>query len=217
MAGRRGAAWLLAAALLVAPATPSLAGSSSSCRLIQDAAGDGNDQLNGTRLGPNEPDLDIVSADIASNARSVTTVVRLSNLGTALEAAGRRNLYRFFFQLGSRHEYVVTLATRSLDGEQFSVIVPTEGSDVPGTDTAVPATGTFDVAHNEVRVTIPLSLASGNHNMPHQTYFHNLVADTYRGIGTEAAGGANASTSIDYASTDRRYLAGSSSCVHIGT
>src|SRR3954454_4928922 len=114
MAGRV-ASVMIAAALLGVSGTPSLAAASPSCGFIQDTAGDGNDQLNGTRVGPNEPDLDILSADVATDARSVTTVVRVANLGTALQAAGRRNLYRFFFQLGSRHENVVTLATRSLD------------------------------------------------------------------------------------------------------
>jgi hypothetical protein len=208
-------ATLLAVLCLASSATPSLAGTSGSCMLIRDVAGDARDQDHGTYIGPNEPDLDIVSADIASDARSVTTVVRVQHLGTALEAGGRRNLYRFFFQLGNRHEYVVTLAHRGIDGEQFGVIVPSEGGNVTATE--LPATGVFDVAHNEVRVTIPLMQASGNHIVRPQTYFSHLVADTYRGVGTgPEALGVTAATSLDYADTTARYLAGSSSCVQVG-
>jgi hypothetical protein len=207
---------LIVAALLVAgTATTAHAAPAQACRLVQDAAGDASDQLNGTHVGPDEADLDIVSADIASNATTITTVVRVQHLGTALEAAGRRNLYRFFFHVGNREQNVVTLATRSVDGEKFAAIVPTEGTDVPGTDTEIAATGVFDVAHDEVRVSLPVKTANWNRRLPRGVQLTQLVAGTYRGVGAEAAGGADASTSIDWAGNGHSYVAGTPSCVRV--
>ena len=207
---------LAAAALAVATAaTPSLAGPSGSCMLIRDAAGDATDQPGLAVSGLNQPDLDIVSADVASNGRSVTTVVRVQHLGTALEAAGRRNQYRFSFHLGAYGD-VVTYAYRGVDGEKFHVTVPTEGEST--TKTLLPASGVFDVARNEVRVTLPLKQASGDRRMRTKTYFSRLTADTFRGVGPVAgvAGGVGVSTGVDHAATASRYLAGSPSCVQVG-
>jgi hypothetical protein len=168
--------------------------------------------------GPNQPDLDIVSADVASDARSVTTVIRVQHLGTALEAAGRRNQYRFSFFLGAYGD-VVTYAYRRVDGEQFAVTVPTEGETT--TRTVRAATGVFDVARNEVRVTIPLMQARGNRTMRKQMYFTQLSAETFRGFGAAGSGaglpgGLGVATGVDQASSRNRYLAGSPSCVQVG-
>ena len=200
---------------VAASATPSLAGTSRSCLVIRDAAGDATDQPHLAVPGVNQPDLDIVSADVASDARSVTTVVRVQDLGTALEAPGRRNQYRFSFHLGYYGD-VVTYAYRGVDGEKFNVTVPTEGEET--TKTLLPATGVFDVARNEVRVTIPLKQASGNRGMRKPTYFTKLAAESFRGAGAVAgvAGGVGVATGIDHASSGGRYLAGSPSCVQVG-
>jgi hypothetical protein len=202
--------------LAVAVSTlPASAGTSPSCMLIRDPAGDATDQPSLSVPGVNQPDLDIVSADVASDERVTTTVIRVQRLGTALEAAGRRNQYRFSFYLGGYGD-VDTVAYRSVDGEQFAVTLPAEGADM--TRAVLPATGTFDVARNEVRVTIPLMQASGHRNVRKQTYFTRLAADTFRGFGAAGnslglAGGLGLATGVDHASSGNRYLAGSPSCV----
>lgn len=214
LAGRRRIALLLSTLSLAIFATPSLANSSQSCMLIRDPAGDASDQPNLTVPGVNQPDLDIVSADIASDARSVTTVVRVQRLGTALEAAGRHNYYRFSFYLGQYGD-VMTEAYRGVDGEQFAVTVPNEGDGVGRPE--LPATGVFDVARNEVRVTIPLMRASGNRIVRKGRYFSQLAADTFRGVGTGTPFGLGVFTAVDHASTAKQYLAGSPSCVQVGS
>ena len=200
---------------VAAAATPSLAGPSTACMLVRDAVGDATDQPNMTVPGLNQPDLDIVSADVANNATAVTTVVRVQDLGTALEAAGRRNQYRFSFHLGAYGD-VVTYAYRGVDGEKFHVTVPTEGEGT--TKTLLPATGAFDVARNEVRVTIPLKQASGNRKIRKPTYITNMSAETFRGVGPVAgvAGGVGVATGVDSASSTSRYVVGSASCVPVG-
>jgi hypothetical protein len=183
--------------------------------LIRDAAGDATEQPNMTIPGVNQPELDIVSADVASDARSVTTVVRVQRLGTALEAPGRRNQYRFSFHFGGYGD-VITYAYRGIDGEKFHVTVPTEGQE--RTKILLPATGAFDVSRNEVRVTIPLAQARGNRIPRKTTYFTNLSAESFRGAGPVAGpvGGVGVATGMDQASTKARYLAGSPSCVRVG-
>ena len=200
---------------VAAAATPSLAGPSKACMLVRDAVGDATDQPNMTVPGLNQPDLDIVSADVASDARSVTTVVRVQRLGTALEAPGRRNQYRFSFHLGAYGD-VVTYAYRGVDGEKFHVTVPTEGE--YETKTLLPATGVFDVARNEVRVTLPLKQASGNRKIRKPTYISQLAAETHRGVGAVSglAGSFGVATSVDNASSESRYVVGSASCVQVG-
>ena len=211
----RRLAVVVVALAVAASATPSLAGPSKACLLIRDVAGDATDQPNMTVPGVNQPDLDIVSADVASDARWVTTVVRVQDLGTALDAPGRRSQYRFSFRLGL-NEAVETFAYRGVDGERFAVTVPTEGEE--RTKTLLPATGVFDVARNEVRVTIPLAQASQGRKMPKKTYFTELSASTFRGTGPAVgiAGSVGVSTGMDSASTTARYLAGSPSCVPVG-
>ncbi|MDP9101687.1 MAG: hypothetical protein M3N21_06020 [Actinomycetota bacterium] len=187
------------------------AGTPPSCNLMQAPAGDASDQVNGVHLGPNEPELDIVSGDVASDARSVTTVIRVLRLGSATEALERQGIYRFFFRLGAAPGTAVTIATRGLDGERFQVLLPSEGQST--VDTSLPATGTFDIPRNEVRVTVPIEVLTGGRHGSRRTFLSQLAADTYRGVGT---GRAAASTSMDQASTTRRYLAGSPSCVSVG-
>lgn len=181
--------------------------------LVTDPAGDANDQPNLTVPGVNFPDLDIVSADIASDARFVTTVIRVADLGTALEAAGRRNTYRFSFKFGRNSGEVVTYAYRGVDGQQFLFSVPAEGGG--NTVKQLPATGTFDVARNEVRVSIPLAKAKGSRIMRGDTYITRLNASTHRGVGIVPPG-VGAATGLDAASTGNRYRVGSPSCVPVG-
>lgn len=205
---------LLAAVSVAGIAAPSTASSPRfSCRLIQDPVGDAADQPNTQLPGVQQPDLDIISADIASNERSVTTVVRVQNLGTAVDAAGRRNMYRFSFQLGNYGD-VVTEAYRGLDGESFDFNVPNEGDDTTRPD--LPATGVFDVARNEVRVTIPLMDASGRRIVWPSTRFKRLAADTFRGVGTSTRVALGVMTGVDRANSTRQYRAGSPSCVEVG-
>lgn len=203
---------LLAALSLAASATPSLAGPSRACMLVRDAAGDASDQPNLTVPAVNFPDLDILSADIATDARSITTVIRVQDLGTALDAAGRRNQYRFSFKFGQNFGEIVTYAYRGLDGEQFLVSIPSENGSV--TVDQLPAKGVFDVARNEVRVTIPIAQANDSRPVRRGTYLSGLTATTFRGVGILP--GIGAATGMDSATSESRYLVGTPSCVQVG-
>lgn len=188
------------------------------CKQLVDQGGDARASLppSFTPLGPNEPDVDILSGDVASDGRSVTTVVRVAHLGSALESAPRRVLYQFYFRLGKRQ--VATLAARSLDGETFRVHVDDpETHDATGQSPYLPARGVFDVEHDEVRVSIPLTTATNHRRVKRGAGFDQLVIEVSRGVGLNVAGGTSAGEILDSARSTARYPVGSATCVRVGT
>lgn len=205
-------ALLAALASAAALATPSFASAPRSCMLVQDQAGDGQDQPYTTPPSPNQPALDILSGDVASNQRFVTTVIRVARLGTPLDSPGQDNQYQFTFWVGGDSRAVTTYAYRSADSESFWFGVRPEGG---GTEPLSLATGAFDVAHNEVRVTIPLDQAAHGRIIRPNTRFTHLGASTWRGYGLGAAY-ASVATGLDTASSGKTYLLGSPSCVAVG-
>jgi hypothetical protein len=205
-------ALLVALMSAAASATPSLATTPRSCMLIQDKAGDAQDQPYTTPPSPNQPDLDIVSADVASDQHSVTTVIRVAHLGTPLDSPGQDNQFQFTFWVGKDSRAVTTYAYRSADAESFWFAVAPEGG---GTEPSNLAKGVFDVAHNEVRVTLPLDQAAHGRLIRRTTRFTHLGASTWRGWGLGKAY-TSIATGLDTASTDKTYLVGSPSCVAVG-
>ena len=204
---------LLAAVVLAAAlATPSMASTPRSCMLIQDKVGDAQDQPYTTPPSPNQPALDIVSGDVASNQNFVTTVIRVAQLGTALDSPGQDNQFQFTFWVGTDSRAVTTYAYRSADAESFWFAVTPEGG---GPEPSSLATGVFDVAHNEVRVTIPLDQAAHGRIIRPSTRFTHLAASTWRGYGLGKAY-TSIATGLDTASSDKTYLVGSPSCVAVG-
>jgi hypothetical protein len=204
---------LMAAVAAAVLTTPSLAATPRSCTLLTDAAGDAQDQPYTTPPSPNQPELDIVSGDVASDQRSVTTVIRVAHLGTAMDSPGQDNQFRFTFWVGSDSRAVTTYASRSVDAEDFFFAVAPEGS-----STYQPlsrATGVFDVANNQVRVTVPLAEAAHGRIIRRDTRLTHLGASTWRGYGLESAY-TSIATGLDTASSGKTYLVGSPSCVAVG-
>lgn len=194
-------------------ATPSLAATPRSCRLIIDAAGDAQDQPYTTPPSPNQPDLDIVSADVASDQNSVTTVVRVARLGTMLESPGTDNEFQFTFWVGKDSRAVTTYAYRGVDAEKFFFGVAPEGNS--DNEPLSRATGVFDMANNEVRVTVPLTDAAHGRIIRRDTRLTHLGASTWRGYGLESAY-TSIATGLDTASSAKTYVVGSPSCVAVG-
>lgn len=204
-------------ALLVSVVATPASAASIRCNQIVDSHGDARASVppGFTQVGPNEPDADIVSGDIASDASSVTTVVRVARLGSAVEAAPRRVLYQFFFRYG-KYE-VATLAARSVDGETFRVHADNpETHDASDASPYVPARGVFDAARNEVRITIPLGTATQHRIAARGATFGGLAIEVSRGVGLNAAGGASAGDILDSARSPAPYPLASPTCVHVG-
>ncbi len=206
-------ALLLGVACVAGLTAPSYASMPKSCYLVQDKTGDAQDQPNTTPPSPNQPAYDIVSGDVASDQKSITTVIRVAHLGTALDSPGQDSEYHFTFWVGRDSRVVTTYAYRSVDAEKFFFGVAPES---PGTnDPLSRATGVFDVANNEVRVTVPLTQAAHGRVIRGDTRLTHLGASTWRGYGVESAYTSIAS-GLDTASSRKTYLLGSPSCVAVG-
>lgn len=206
-----GIALLSSLALVPASAAP------IRCKQIVDQGGDARASAppSATPVGPNEPDADIVSGDIASNAKSLTTVVRVAHLGSALESAPRLVVFEFSFRLGNYD--VITRAARSVDGETFRVQADNpETHDATGESPFMLAQGVFDVAHDEVRVSIPLLTATSGRALKPGATFDQLVIRVIRGVGLNSEERASAGEFLDSAQSAVRYPAGSATCVRVG-
>ncbi len=130
------------------------------CNLVVDEA---NDTFllrtqDGVQPGPQEDALDLVSADIASDAKKFTAVIRVKKLSKEI-ATGRGQSYELQFLTNGTENKLYLSATILAGTESFNV-----GFRDATANTATPlgdATGVFDLAKNEIRITAPVSTFSG--------------------------------------------------------
>lgn len=198
----------LLGALLVAPsasakAKPKPPPPKPVCNLITDASGDavtlvyGHPELN----RPNDPQLDILSVDIATDATRLTVVWRLS-----ADPAKANPNWKF-----SRQYAVSGFAG---DGKLFAIhtlITPTgtEFGDGKGT-------GVLDSKLNQIRTTVPLSALPAAAAAP-KASFRNLTAQARTWIGnTSGATGIAVSNTDQTAESTKPYVGGTPSCVKVG-
>jgi hypothetical protein len=171
------------------------------CKLVVDVADDAGVANHAAGAPSNDPSLDIVSADIATDATNLTAVIRVKKLSAANTMAplGQRWTLRFTFG-------VTTMG--------LSVNTGPAGSSGP----QVASGYKIDPAANEVRITVPLK------NLPEKvgkgTPFRNLYAETAAAISYDREKmGTPDSTTLspeDHAESTKTYAAGTPSCVKIG-
>jgi hypothetical protein len=130
-----------------------------------------------------------------------------------LASPGTDNEFRFSFWVGRDSRAVTTYAYRGFDAEKFFFAVAPEGASTYQPLTQ--ATGAFDVANNEVRVTVPLADAAHGRIIRRDTRLTHLGASTWRGYGVESVY-TSIATGLDTASSSKTYLVGSPSCVAVG-
>lgn len=108
------------------------------CKVVQDAKDDATETLETD--SPTDPGLDIVSADIATDANRITVVWRVSSLAGAPTSwpAGRG----FNFQFKIHGEVNVLAATVAPNGNLWQ---------------AGKGQGVVDAAKNEIRMTVPIA------------------------------------------------------------
>lgn len=151
------------------------------------------------------PSIDIVSADVATNAKSLTWVVRVTNLSApadAKTAMGRS--WSFVFKVGGKQ-----ITTKVLSGT-FGL------RDGSGNG----ATVKLDPARNEVRYTVPLASLKQNYGVTivPGTLLREF-ASTSEGVLQLPAEAALDTPLPDGDTTDvsrRTYAAGKRSCVTVG-
>lgn len=214
----------IALGAVVAVLTPALVASAGtqgrSCYLVRDASGDAQDLPRYLVNGPNQPNVDITSVDVASDSRYVTTVLRVQSLGTALQAAPGGASYFVYFRLGDTH--YLTAANRFVDGTSFSLSggrAPegASGPVLPLGATGWAVTGVFDEVRNEVRVHVPLQLLRKDGSVARGRLVTHIAAATYVTVGSYSVVGTHAGTQADGTEAPPgRYPLGAPSCVSPG-
>jgi hypothetical protein len=147
---------IAAASVIVGAAPSSSASSPPACRIVMDPADDASLVSRNPVVIPSDGALDVISADIAAGPRNVTTVVRVTHLGTAAEAGPRLDQWMVWFTF--RGQGFAAVALRGIDGTQFSLygdFPEQSGPPVPGAMESVPAAGSLDAASNEIRIVFP--------------------------------------------------------------
>ena len=166
------------------------------CNLITDPAGD-------VTAVPSD-NLDILSGDIASNAKSLTAVIRVAKLATSDSTAPTGMAYNLRFQVdGDAATYYLLSSNTPTTGQVFEY-----GTVATNVLTKVgDATGVIDMAKNEIRITAPLDFGG----LKSGAKIGALQAFSQRRFVALLAGAD--STVIDDTKT---YKAGAPSCVTVG-
>jgi hypothetical protein len=193
------------------------------CNLITDPKGDSN--LDGV---PGEGTVDIVSADIASNAKTLTAVVRLADLQNPDPESPLGLAYYLEFNVpGSSAVWFLT-ARLYPTGNHFFF-------GYQGPDPLLPlntlyatdaVTGVVDTAKKEIRVSAPLSVVNKSVKVHSGVKLSGLVASAYKVLGQGLVPSQNVgpgrlplgglSETYDTAPSSKIYVMGTPSCVAVG-
>ena len=177
------------------------------CNLVKDAAGDATAGLTSVS---NEASWDVLSGDVATSKKALTTVIRVAKLTKSTSSAPEGSQWRFDFHVGEVNLY--TQATSTPFGDAF-IAGYTDSTSHSFADSG--ATGVFDTAKNEVRVTVPLSAFSDKASIKPGGHLATLAASA--GDYVNVAGGSpSGSIQADDAEGSKDYIAGASSCVVVG-
>lgn len=193
----------LAAGTGIAAAAPAAA-----CNLLKDAKGDGTALLVLPSGGPSDGAWDILSADLASTKKGLTTVVRVDKLAQTAATSPTGVHWRVDFKVGDVELYtsVVADAVDGLSGN-FGYIDPDTGvgSSLGG------AAPVLDMAKNEVRITVPDKAFGARATLKKAgTQLTGLAATAGRFYNF---GAVTLSEGTDSAATEASYTTGTPSCV----
>jgi hypothetical protein len=175
------------------------------CNLVTDAAGDANGFLvTGLPGVPSDKNLDILSADIASDAKNVTAVIRLAAVGADSTSPTGGAVY-FNFSIGDTKVFVDALLSGSSATFNAGDFTGTNG----GRHTIGAVTGSIDTATNAIHITAPANTWSNVVKAGTKLNTFDVLAQRY--IGANAVGGVT--PTADEAMSDKVYTGGAKSCV----
>lgn len=208
---RPALALLLATSVVGAGAALAATTPAPTCNLMVDDKGDA--QFLGA--APNDPNLDIVSADIASDAKTVTAVLRLASFAaTDPQSPLGRGYYVLFNAPGSDFPVYFNMQitpdlTRFAWGDR-ETLATGNGSYVKKGD----ATGFIETAKGEIHISVPVSDVKAIAKVTPGSKLSNVTASATAVLGTSATGGLV--STVDDATSTKPYVAGSPSCVTPG-
>jgi hypothetical protein len=156
--------------------------------------------------------LDIVSADLGSNAKTITAAIRVAKLSVPATTSAATT-YELRFSLPAGDPVFVLWANVPANGAAATYGVGTVGD--PTGQAAVDlatstgtATGTVDLAHNEIRISAPLSAIAGAKN--------GLKASLDQAVAKRTVPGQYYGRFADDGTGSKRYVLGTLSCVTPG-
>jgi hypothetical protein len=174
------------------------------CNLVVDAKGDGG-------VATGSDDVDLVSADIASNAKVVTAVLRLAGDPSSVnpQAVGGKNYYLSFTAPGSDQPQFLSAEFDPVAGAAYHSGYEEDVNGV-GNKTSDTDAVLGSVKGNVITITAPLSAFSSRVSLKPGKKLTGLTAEVFAMIGTGATGGllVNADDA-----TGSSYTTGAPSCV----
>lgn len=203
--------------VLMAPA--GFAAPRPACNLVTDPS----DDVIGSAPGVDNGDYDIRSADIATDSRKLTAVIRLSSLAAESPTSPAARDYEFDFNANG-HTFGL-MADLLIGGASFEAVVydTTAAGGRNGTDLGA-ISGVVDSARHEIWMTAPLSLFRPYASFK-QTYIDQLTVGSARAVGHDATttpdgrgsiGAQSVAIVVDDATSSTRYTPGRASCVRVG-
>jgi hypothetical protein len=216
---------LTALVALAMTGTPAFAAPARACLLVKDPAGDTQSPAPDRSL---DAQLDITSADVATDKKNVTVVLRLAALTAADPANPQGRVYEFDFT--AQEKNFIVMGSLLPGGNSYNVFISDtrfeEGKGGARAATGIgSATGVVDVVAKEVRITAPLTVFDKHANLRGGTLYY-LSAWTYRANGMSAQPSleqakieitSSVGVGVDEAWGRKSYYkAGSASCVRPG-
>jgi hypothetical protein len=208
-----------ALACVTALTVPSGAAAKTSCKLVTDPAGDTYAYRNAGQAKVPDASLDLTGGDIASNTKAVTVVFRVAKL--AVPSPTSPQGVRFYAEVSPTtaddvfyFEGDITAATKTFYvGYQGASLQVTQVRPQLGA-----ATGVVDTAHNEVRITAPLSLfVKRGAKFTARTKWTSLTLFTGRMVASaNSVTGSAVAPFADDAVAAKSYLHNTPSCVKVG-
>ncbi len=178
------------------------------CNLFTDAKDDGTGfVLTDQNYLPNDPQLDIISGDVASNGKVITAVLRLADLKATDTSAPTGRTYYVNFGVG---EVELNLSA-ALDADG----VATYGAgfqDTAGRAGLGAVTGVIDLAKKEVRIHAPLAIFGEKAPLKAGSKLDYVEGLAQRYVGNRTVG-RGVTPSADATDPGLGYTIGAPSCV----
>jgi len=211
------------------------------CNIVTDSAGDSNVDLT---LGlapskmPADANGDILSADLASDGKFVTAVMRVKSLATPDTAFPEAHLYMLSWTAPGHSSPVYLAATvdpnpasaaygpQFIFGDGASVTAPAIGPIVSYYNVASAAVkGTIDAAKNTITLSVPVSAISSYGKFTPGNHFSSIQASTQALVNgpvlptnvPDVGGSVGWGFQEDVADGAKPYVAGTPSCVKPGS
>lgn len=215
MLSRRAIAFTVAA-LVAAPAATAVAAPKPApkpkpmCKQVIDDAGDEYAVRNAADQKVDDDALDVLSADVATNATTMTIAIRVKKLAAFPTTSPAGGTYQMTFNVGNEAALYYALVSAGPNGlySEFgtreALPAVTSVPTVLGTPTPV-----LDLGKNEVRLSFPLSLFGAVKLVKGKTKVSPV--ETTAGRGNRGRG-----VFADDAVGGKNYVAGTPSCVVVG-